>query len=155
MTLISGVSGALVLLPRVAVQVSDPVDSNDPFSASATITNAGYIPLDSVKTDIAIEQIIFVNQYGRRISLIGDMQTQRMHPVRWIPQDLGLDSGYTVALNDSFSSNRRSFVSGEMAIVVEYEIPLLHLHREKRFPFITKHQSNGYFYWYRETMPKP
>jgi len=60
----------------------------------------------------------------------------------------------TVSLNDAFGSNRSSLVEAQVAIIVRYQLPLIHWKREKRFPMFAKRASNGNFYWYADTLPK-
>jgi hypothetical protein len=52
-------------------------------------------------------------------------------------------------IEDPTQEPHRSGVgSADIAIIVDYEIPLIHLTREKIFPLSAKRQSNGNFYWY-------
>ncbi len=150
-----GVPGALLtVLPRISATVSDPTDTNDPFSSAVTVSNTGYIPLRSVVIDIAWSKITALNEYGNPVTLLGDIGTQHFRSLHWSPQNIGPDERFTESLNDVFSTNRYSLLNAEIAIVVEYDLPIIHLHREKRFPFFAKRQRNGAFYWYAETLPK-
>jgi len=68
----------------------------------------------------------------------------------WGVHDLGLDDRFTFALNDAFSFPKPNFGDADIAIILTYQIPILHWQREKVFPFVTKKQTNGNFYWYPE-----
>ena len=153
-TLVGGVAALLTLLPRVSLAVSDPTDPDDPFSSSVTITNTGYIPLHSVVADIAWNKIMFLDEKGNRKTLLGDMSIQHFRSTHWGFHYLGLDDRFTISLNDVFAANKQTLIESEIAVVVEYDLPIIHLRREKRFPFFAKRQRKGTFYWYAETMPR-
>ena len=150
-----GVPSAVVFwFPRVTVAISDPVDSSDPFSSSVTITNNGFLPLDSVSTSLAVVTIAGngkapfraihgVKGYGSRVLING-----------WNPHDLGVDDRFTVALNDFNYPDRRSDILGyaDIAVVVKYRVPILRIQREKVFPIETRQQTNENFYWYAKSL---
>lgn len=71
----------------------------------------------------------------------------------WSNHHLGLDERFTVALNDLFDDRGPNLNSADLAIVVTYQIPIIHLQRQKTFPFIAHKQINGQFYWYPEPVP--
>jgi len=150
------IAALLTFLPRVTATVSDPVDPNDPFSSSVTITNTGYLPLDSVTAAWALGEIKFLNPGGRPITDIGDEANEVVRRDTWASHDLGPDDRFTISLNEAFRGNRTTLVSAEIAIVVVYELPLplIHIRRAKRFPILAKRASNGNFYWYGDTLHK-
>jgi hypothetical protein len=151
-TLLGGVVAVVTLLPRVTSSVSDPPNIDDPFSSSVTITNTGYVPLQSVTANLAVGNITF-SANGHPVTLLGDIDKQTWNMTSWPAHNLGLDDRFTVALNDMFGGNRNSLLSAQVAIVVQYKLPWIHIHREKRFPLFAKRQSNGNFYWYSDTLP--
>jgi hypothetical protein len=113
--------------------------------------NSGRETLKSVTANICWTKIVFLGP-KEPATLLGDCNKQAFHRDIWSAHDLGLDDHFTVALNDFFTGNRTSLVSAQIATVVQYELPLIHLHREKRFPLFAKRQSNGNFYWYSDTL---
>ena len=151
------IGGAAVLLPRVTVTVSDPVDPNNPFSSSVTITNTGYIPLKSVRAGICFDEIQILRDGGPiPMTVLGDCGKQTMLLENWAPHDLSLDDRFTVAINDAFGNpaeHESSLASAQISILVPYQLPLLRIHRQKRFPLVAKRQSNGRFYWYADAPP--
>jgi len=152
-TLIGGIAALLALLPRVTVNVSDPVDSGNPFSASATITNTGYIPLLATTPSIAINLILPQSGVGVRGAPGGPPYASRLRTPEWIPRDLGLDDKFTIALNEfDVPIYPKELYYADVAIVVEYRLPIIHLKREKLFPLIARKQTNGRFYWYSKTV---
>lgn len=129
--MVGGVAAALTLLPRVTATVSDPQDPNDPFSASVTITNTGYIPLDYVYASVGVGQIVV---HGAQI----DHTTKFSywpHESRkeWTRHTLGLDDKFTVAMNEVWSTRDGGLDYADIAIVIDYELPIIHLQREKIF----------------------
>jgi len=38
-----------------------------------------------------------------------------------------------------------------MAVIIDYEIPIIHMKREKIFPLLSKRRPNGTFYWAFDT----
>jgi hypothetical protein len=142
--------GYSVLIPRVTPVASDPVDSNDPFSASVTITNTGYLPVNSVSVSIAVGKITSISSSGKPVSFVGaDHFSSKIFRTDWQRPDLGLDDGFTIALNDVFTASKQRLVSADIAVVIDYEIPLIHWNCEKIFPLYARRQSNGNFYWYK------
>jgi hypothetical protein len=144
-------AASLALLPRVNVTVSDPVDPDDPFSAAATITNTGYIPLDAVWPAIGIGQISTVPN-DKPVSNVKWDYLPCYRRSQWKPRYLALDDKFTFALNDVWQLETKGSLSyADIAVAVDYEIPVLHWHRRKLFPIVAHRQTNGRLYWY----PKP
>jgi len=138
----------LTLLPRVTVTVSDPVDPDNPFSASATVTNTGYIPLESVMPYVGLGGIRTTG---------GPPEEKGFKPIYipkfrrkdWPVRDLGLDDKFTFSLNEIWSA--QSLESADVGVWVDYEVPVLHWKREKLFPIVARKQTNGKLYWYAKT----
>jgi hypothetical protein len=153
-TLIGGVAALLALLPRVTVTASDPVNLDDPFSSSITITNTGYIPLYSLFPSVCLGAF----ELTRKPTLVtkrpefhrADYEAHCMHLKEWEVRDLGLDDRKTIAINKLFDIeyNGASMAWADIAIAVKYEVPVIHLKREKLFPLVATRQSNGRLYWY-------
>jgi len=142
-----GVLAALLsLLPRLAPTVSDPVDPDDPFSSSVTITNTGYIPLDAVYPGIAVCEIA---AKGTPTLDRGPCDySNRWHKDAWNPRNLGLDDRFTFALNDVWETKKGALAYADVAVTIDYEIPIIHWKRTKVFPLVARMQTNGRFYWY-------
>jgi hypothetical protein len=137
------------LLPRLTANVSDPVDPDNPFSASVTITNTGYVPLSSVNLYYGLGQMTFGNP--AMPSHLQRDESMKGYPLfestKWHPSDLGLDDKFTVGLNDVWGK-QPYLLSGDMTIVIQYRIPIIRWKREKTFLFTAEKQTNGHFYWY-------
>lgn len=147
-TLIGVPAAVVTFWPRVTATISDPVDTNDPFSSSITITNAGYLPLKAVTANFSVGKIVFKGPKGPT-TLLGNEADSEWHWKDWAPHDLGIDDRFTVTLNDPL--NISSVTSAEVAVVVTYELPGIHIRRKKLFPMFAKRQTNGNFYWYSDT----
>jgi hypothetical protein len=147
------VGGFAVLFPRATVNASDPVDPEDPFSSLITIANTGYIPLLSVTLHMALGKVIPRNA---GVGLEGAPNyTTRINYIDWTPRTLDPDDKYTISLNQIFHLCREGVASADIAIVVEYELPLIHLKVERLYPFAIKSQTNGSFYWYSDSRTPP
>jgi hypothetical protein len=146
-TLIGGIAALATLLPRLTVVVSDPPDADDPFSSSVTVTNTGYIPLESVIPYFGL---------GQTGTIGSPPENKNFHPTYlprfaradWRPHYLWLDDKFTFALNDFWETHPRGLAYADIAIRVGYQVPLIHWKREKVFPMYAHKQTNGNFYWY-------
>jgi hypothetical protein len=147
-TIVGGLAAALALLPRVTVTSSDPVDPANPFSASFTITNTGYIPLRSVFIGVG------VGQFGGHAATFDPSRKPNYWPrvdrPEWKNLNLGLDEKFTITPGDIFGLGNENTRLGfaDIAVVVSYEPPIIPWRREKVFPLIAHKQTNGQFYWY-------
>ncbi len=152
-TLLGVPAAIMAFYPRINVNASDPVDPDNPFSASVTVTNTGFSPLDNVTPEIAMGKISVVRS-GHPLDLEGapDFQT-RFYRLGWGGQDLGLDDKFTFALNDAWTFPRDQLTAADIAIVIIYRVPIVHWKREKIFPMSARRQSNGNFYWYASARP--
>jgi hypothetical protein len=146
-TLLGGFSAVVTFLPRVTAVVSDPVDPTDPFSSSVTVTNTGYLPLNSVVPFVRINELRYgnlsrplilnsTNSYGLGIT------AERQPPVR-----LGLDDRFTFDIHQALPALPPLLSRADIAISIRYKIPLIFLTREKMFPLVADRDTNGNFRW--------
>lgn len=135
----------IALWPRISVTVSDPVDPDQPFSSSVTITNTGYMPLRAVLPDLGILRIASTD--GAEMRSPGE-DYSLMRPRKWGPRDLGLDQQLTFALNEITYTLPNRLGLADIAIVVEFRIPLVPITWKRIYPRTATKQSNGKFYWY-------
>jgi hypothetical protein len=151
---VPGVFASLVtFLPRVIPTLSDPVDIVNPFSSSVTITNNGSIPLHNVTPFVAVGQIVTTGRTPD-YHFIPTYQGPRFTKVEWgFPRDMAIDERFGFPLNDLWDTRVRGGLEyADIAIVIQYEIPIIHLKRESIFPFVTQRQTNGHLYWYPKLM---
>lgn len=157
--LIGLASSVFAFWPRVTVIASDPPDPDHPFSSSWTITNNGPLLLRSVYPTVAIGRI--------EVSINGSppvpIESERPYAAEiqhdnWTSRDIGMDEKVSFSLNDSpnilpFMARRDDLYSAKLAIIVHYELPVIHLRQTKWFYFFAKKQTNGNFYWYSDANP--
>jgi hypothetical protein len=59
-----------------------------------------------------------------------------------------IDDRFTVALNDVLGTAAPGGLQyADIAVIVDYEIPIIHWKRKKTFPIYTRKASNGKLYW--------
>ena len=154
-SVLSVLAALLSFLPRVGVILSDPADPNTPFSSSVTITNTGYIPLDAVVPFFAVGEIATTGA-THDPNFTPNYKGARITRVDWgFPRDMAIDERFGFALNDIWDTAPRGLEYADIAIVVQYEIPIVHYKQEKIFPFIAQRQTNGNFYWYPKLLKNP
>jgi hypothetical protein len=139
------VGGLVVLIPRTTVSASDPVDPADAFSSLVTVSNTGYIPLLSVKPYIGMQRISAIDGFELKGA---PNYTSRINVDAWKSHRLGLDDKFTFALNDLYKVCPGRMAGADLAVIVDYEIPLIHIKLEKIFPIYARKQTDGHFYWY-------
>jgi hypothetical protein len=153
-TLIGGIAAIVMFFPRLTVAVSDPPDASQPFSSSITITNTGYLPLEEVGAQVALRRIENVD-HGRVYG--SEHFGARLFTRSWGNHNLGLDDKFTFAFNDlagfPFFYAQDRLRAADVAVIVQYRVPLIRMRREKIFPFVARQQTNGNFYWYGEPLP--
>ena len=104
------------------------------------------MPADTVAPSLAIGQVI--GHDTPDLNFVPSYESELTSP-QWGPRDLSKDDRFTVALDDIFlPSGGATIVYADMAIVIRYEIPIIHLKQKKIFPFISRKQTNGKVYWY-------
>jgi hypothetical protein len=132
--------------------VSDPVDLDDPFSASVTVTNTGYIWLYSVTPYVGIASVRTKGSPPDNKDLkTYSSRTPKFRRSEWPIRNLGLDDKFTFALNEVLGTNRGQLESAAIAVVVDYKTPITYWKMEKIFPYVARRQTNGEFYWYSTT----
>jgi len=144
-----GVIGVVVaFVPRLNVTVSDPVDPNNPFSASVTIANTGYVPLDLVEPFLGLRMMEFGVRRPTEMSANSPKFYTKLGNPKWHPGvKLGFDDKFAFGL-DEIMGIQPNLSSADIAIIVQYQIPIIGLRREKVFPLVAKKQSNDKIYWY-------
>jgi hypothetical protein len=147
-TLIGVPAGVVAFWPRVTATVSDPVDSTNPFSAIVTIANTGYLPLVSVEPVFKLGKMTFGSPlHPTTIEGYAGEKYGRVKSTNWHSAYLGIDDKFTFGLNEIWGK-QPDLLSADVAILVDYKIPIIHWRREKRFPLSAVRQTIGNFYWY-------
>jgi hypothetical protein len=145
---LAGILGLVTFLPRVTVTVSDPLDPTNPFSATVTVANTGYLPLNSVEPAFGLMKMTFGNPAAPRTFQSSSQKKYVGIANRlWHPSDLGIDDKFAFGMNEIWG-NQPNLLTADIAILVKYEIPIIHWERQKIFPLTAVKQTNGRFYWY-------
>ena len=146
-TLLGGIVALLTLLPRVSVTPSDPVDPINPFSASFTITNNGFVPLSSVDALLGIGQVATAPALLDP-NFVPNFESRIVRP-EWKNHNLKVDESFTITPADIFGLAPGDRLGGaDIAIVVSFKIWIIPIKREKIYRFIARKQTNEQFYWY-------
>ena len=150
LALIGGIAAVAAFLPRVTVMTTDPVDSNFPFSSTVTVTNTGLLPLNNVGYAVAIRNIPYKN-----VGTAGDENYGSLIiPDSGKGRYLGLDDKYSFPFNNVIDGDKEDLVSADFAILIHYEVPVIHWQRQKLFPINVTRTEDGNFHWYAEPEPK-
>jgi hypothetical protein len=123
------------------------VDPTNPFSASVTIANTGLLPLDSVQSFVGLQKISFGDPKNPAIVYGYSESKTLIYNAVWRSADLGLDDKFTFGLSEIWWK-QPDLLTADIAIVIKYEIPIIHWKREKIFPLTAVKQTNHVFYWY-------
>ena len=143
--------GYVVLIPRPVIAISDPVDPSDPFSASISVTNTGYVPLHNVHVGIPVKDIASLVGPG----LAGDSEYGTVvFPDAGNAGDLGIDDKFSFPLNKVMDGDKGNLKSADIGILVQYELPVIGVKRYKLSLAHVDQQKNGNFYWYVSPLAK-
>ncbi len=146
MTLIGFIVAVITFYPRPTVTQSDPVDPSNPFSASFTITNNTFIPLEHVTAFLGIGQI--ESEPAAAIpNFHPNFSTHLVKTNDWENHYLGRDERFAITPSDIFSKGSGKISFADVAIGITYKPWFLPWKMEKMFRFVTHKQPNG-LYWY-------
>jgi hypothetical protein len=141
-TAVGTIASLLVLLPRVTVNVDDPIEPSNSMSASFTIANNSIIPLWDAGAALAFRRIA-APALGVYLESVAPMGTTFLRP-SWLHHKLAMDEHFTVTPAELVSYA----TEGDIWIVVSYQPWFLPIRCEKRFHFVTRPESNGRSYWF-------
>jgi hypothetical protein len=68
----------------------------------------------------------------------------------WGHHHLTLDEKFTIAINELLKIRGLPVKGADLAVTIDYAIPLLRLHRRKAFRIVARPQSDGNMHWYSE-----
>lgn len=146
-TILGAAIAVLSLLPRPIVDPYGPVDPSNPFSASFTITNISFIPLEDLNVSMGLGQVV-TEPAQINPNFVPNFMSRLARP-EWANHRLSMDEKFTITIGDLFSFGGEAKLSGaDIAIVISYRPWIIPLRREKIFRFVTKRQTDGQLYWY-------
>jgi hypothetical protein len=124
----------LLVLPRLSVTASNPVNLNDPITASFTVSNKSFIPLRHVGALVSIEQMD-PNQIIAHDNLPGE----------WL--DHSLDQGDQFTIMPSAVFRFKNPKEATIGVVVSYKSWIIPWEQKQVFSFSIRPQANGNLYW--------
>jgi hypothetical protein len=141
----------------MGVTISDPVNPDDPFSSSVTITNTGYLPLKFVVPKFCVKEIDYGPPVNPVVLRTESGACDMVFKNSQTPLRLGLDGQSTFLLNQLFEGPK-DLDRASIGIIVDYRIPIIHVQMEKNFPFVAERQTlsanqrqmNGKFFWHAQ-----
>jgi hypothetical protein len=164
-----GAGAAIVtLLPRVTVDIGEPIDSSNAYTAPITISNTNVIPLERVSLALGICELKIAPQItikGTNNENCSYGNNARIQPDIWKNHHLGIDDKWRVLMQDAASNGRNTnmiFSGGDITFVVSFVCwPWAWLHidrvfgREKEFRFKAVSEPDGKFRWFPKTIDNP
>jgi len=146
--------GYAILIPRVTVSASDPIDPRNPFSSKFTITNESYYPLTDVSVGFGLGELHAASggtlHGGEPLSENAPFFTD----TRWQHHRLAISEQFSISPYFSFRSNGSSDSSqvpgnsGDIAVIVKYKMWFLPWIQVKAFRFQMLQATNGTYLWY-------
>jgi hypothetical protein len=150
-TLLGLFLAVVAFYPRPIVSAADPVDPNNPFSASFTITNSTMIPLHHVNIYFALKELAAGKPFTPVERPNFEAGAARLLKPEWKDHSPGMDERYTITPGDLVACCKPGWppiIGAEVGIIVEYNTWILPWKRVKAFAFVTHKQTNGQLYWY-------
>lgn len=165
--MIGFVAAVLSFCPRPAVDVGEPIDASDAYTAPITISNANVIPLERVSLALGICELQIAPQItieGGNNENCSHRNGARIQPDTWKNHHLGIDDKWRVLMQDASNGRNTNmiFSGGDITFVVSF-VPwpwaLLHIDRifgrEKEFRFKAVSEPDGKFRWFPKTIDNP
>ena len=141
----------VVLIPRpIGTIDANPPDPNNPLSSPINITNSGLLPLHDVVVSIGLGEISG-NGTAPTVNLQGQPNYKsRIQHRNWVPREMGPDDHFTLAFDQFMNFPSSALGRADLAIVIDYDLPIIHIRRTKIFPYYTRKLTNGGFAWYSD-----
>jgi hypothetical protein len=137
--LLGTLSGILSLLPKISVEPSPPMQSNNLLTAPFVISNDGFLPLYKVSYYVMLRHI--ENDKGGTVTT----NNQRgMEPTGFLIPSILPGEKATTGLPNPFSNPT---VSGDIDFVVTYRPAWLPWEQKKIFRFGGSRESDGKLVW--------
>ena len=168
MAAISFASAVATFLPRFSIEIGEPTEPSDPFSAAVTVINT-LVPLERVSLGLGLCEI----QYGQlRFQSRDNPSCEAGTKVFIVPPEmrnhrLATDDKWRVLLSsfgwgrqNGLDPNKIAFTGGDITMMLHYSPwPLSYLHadwlfgREKQFRFTAQKVGKGW-QWFPSTIDK-
>lgn len=162
------VAAVLSFCPRPTVDIGEPIDASDAYTAPITISNTNVIPLERVSLALGICELKIAPQItikGTNNEKCSRGNDARIQPDTWKNHHLGIDDKWRVLMQDAASNGRDTnmvFSGGDITFVVSFTPwPWAWLNierifrREKEFRFKAVSDPDGKFRWFPKTIDNP
>jgi hypothetical protein len=166
-----GVPAAVVAFwPRLTVEIGEPRQPSDPFSAPFTVANTGIMPLRKVSFNVGLCKvfILTVGPNGRPITfnIVGtpDQQAAATTPPcsapngalltssEWANHRLAPDERYTGSLADMHFLSGGQASEADITMVVTFQPWIIPKTAKSEFRFVTVRQPDGTLRWVSRTL---
>jgi hypothetical protein len=140
----------IIFWPRPTVDLVQPTDPQNPYSASFTITNSTFVaPLDDVTIGVGICQSVTEPSqfdYGHHCDTDNlTMFTEK----EWSDQHLSADQKLGVSFGQVIQlAGGAKLSGGDLAAIVKYHWWFVPYEFTKTFRFVTKKQADGTLHWF-------
>jgi hypothetical protein len=154
-------SAVATFLPRVSIDIGEPIDSANALTAPITVTNT-FVPLERASLSLGLCQLSVGgwNLVGANKTCEGGSGVHLMPPPM-VNHHLGTDDKWRVLFRDFIDSVNTNFASGDVTMVIKYTPwPFAYLHmdwlfrREKQFRFTARKAGENRWQWFPNTIDK-
>jgi hypothetical protein len=161
---IAFVGAALSFWPRPTVDVGEPIDALDAYTAPITISNTNVIPLERVSLALGMCELKIAPQItikGTNNENCSHGNGARIQPDIWKNHHLGIDDKWRILMQDAINGRNTNmiFSGGDITFVVSFvPWPWAWLHidrvfgREKEFRFKAVSDPDGKSRWFPKTI---
>jgi hypothetical protein len=164
-TVVCLAAAVVTFLPRVTIDVGDPTDPLNAFSAPVTVTNT-FPPLERVQLVFGLCKIVYRPLPGVRLQQAGRANCVAGSGVRITSTAMaghrfGTDEKWRVLLKD-FVGEQPDFQNGDITMILSFTPwPLNYLRAdwlfgcERQFRFQASKENNGHWQWFPITIDQP
>jgi hypothetical protein len=170
-------AGGLFFLPRVSVDISEPIEPSKPFSAPFVATNNNIVPLNSVNFYIGVCKLVLkaTNRAGveQSINVVGTPDRRiddsvpmcatpngsRYSDPAWLNHKLAPDEKFSRSLSEAYRSLLppsfdpiAKVDEADITIVVSFKPWILPWRRESEFRFATDKLPDGKYRWFARSL---
>lgn len=143
-----GVTAALVFWPKVSMSFNGPIDPEDPFSETFTITNNSTIgTLYDVSASVCLGQVVAKPLPFAPLKVFPSPCGTSINTQEWMHHKLRTGESFTVDARMFGMAPNAKLSGADIAILVTYQPFFLKSHRQAVFRFITAPLANGNLYW--------
>lgn len=142
---------AVTFYPRISVKPSDSLDPNNALKTPFIITNDSFMPISNVRYSCAIKDVKTKDWPG----VIGEPDySSRLVSSNLVAARMGIGESDSAICPLAGFNLHSDIVSADIAVVVQYSVPVLPINLEKIVPFTTLRDSQGRLRWIQKPIGK-